>query len=596
MPAERRRVADLLRGLLWCAVALPLAGGCGHHPTDVDWCLQGGTVIDGSGVSPRVADVAIHDGRIHSIGDCGALRAGRTIDATGLWVTPGFIDMHSHADLILLSTSAVQEQLLAAKVMQGVTTVVVGNCGLGVAPATPEAAVTLEAVNGWMTPQRSGGGRKKRAPEAFSIGRYLGRLERDGVVPNAATLLPHGPVRISAMGLAPGAPSAEQLEAMRAAVSQGLDDGAWGVSVGLIYPPGMFSATDELVSLAELVAERDALLTAHIRGSSELLLPATDEIIEIARRSGARVHHSHLEAVGERFWPGVPAVLAREDEARAQGLAMSHDVFLYTRAATMMAAIFPPWSLEGGVPRLIERLQDPQTRRRIASEIEDRIPEWPPWQEDGWPHNLVEAVGWGGILVASVRGEGTPLVGRSLADLARENSRTPFDFVADLMIAQGGQVGQSVDQISGRDDDVEVLLSIFAHPAAAVVSDAEDYGRGSPHPAHAGAFARALRINRERALLPPEQVVRKMTGYPAALLGFDDRGTLTPGAAADVVLLDPEAVTDRATWDDPRVPAVGIPWVWINGHAVVEEGRWRGGLHGQVLRSGRSSPSETQVP
>jgi len=205
--------------------------------------------------------------------------------------------------------------------------------------------------------------------------------------------------------------------------------------------------------------------------------------------------------------------------------------------------------------------------------------------EGGWPHNLVEAVGWDGILVASVGPDGpAELVGRRLSELGEERGRDPFDIVADLMLSQRGQVGQLVDEISGRDDRLEVLLSILTHPAAAVVSDAEDYGRGAPHPAHAGAFVRALRLNRERGLLSLQALIRRMTAYPAGLVRLEDRGTIRPGAAADIVVFDAATVSDRATWSDPRQVAEGVTHVILNGVSVVDGGAFRGGLHGGVLR------------
>jgi len=564
------------------ALAISLAC-CGAEGPLYDLVVRGGTLVDGTGAPPHIADVAIAGDRIVHVGPLDRARATRTIDASGLVVAPGFVDLHSHADLILLADVATQERLLGAKLRQGVTTLVVGNCGLGVAPASEEAAEILAAVNGWMTPDGVQAG-------ALDTRSYLDRLEARGVVLNVATLVPHGPVRVSAMGLRPGSPTGAELAHMRRDVEAALDAGAFGLSVGLIYPPGMYSATDELVALAEPVAAANRLFTAHVRGSSETLLDATTELIEIARTSGVRVHHSHLEAVGERFWSRIPEVLALEDAARASGLDVSHDVFPYTRAATMMSAIFPPWSLEGGIEALLVRLADPAVRERIRREIRERMPTWPPWVEQGWPHNLVEAVGWDGILVASVPAGGeSRLVGRSIEEIATERGRDPFDVVADLMASSRGIVGQQVAEISGREDDLDALVSILAHPAAAVISDAEDYGRGAPHPAHAGAFARALALGRERKVLPIEELVRRMSGYPATLLGIPDRGVVREGAAADLVLFDPATVEDRATWSEPRLPPVGIPFVVLGGRVVVHEGRYVGGVAGRVLRAGEDA-------
>ncbi len=558
--------------------AFLLLGTAACGAPEVELILEGGTVYDGSGNAPYVADVAVQKGRIHAIGDLGETTARRRIDVAGQAVAPGFVDLHSHADLIVLADSRTQQRLLQAKIAQGVTTAFVGNCGLGVAPSNDAAAAILSDVNSWMTPDGVEAG-------ALSVGSFLDRLESQGVALNVGTLVPHGPVRISAMGLAAGAPTEDQMTAMLGAVERGLTDGAFGLSTGLIYPPGMFSATDELVGLAVLVAQYDGLFTSHIRGSSNTLIRATLELIEVTRRSGVRSHHSHLEAVGEPFWQGIQDILYMEDEARAQGLHITHDVFPYTRAATMMSAIFPPWALEGGIDALLARLEDDTTRSRMRREIETHVPLWPPWEAGGWPHNLVGAVGWDGIIVASIgSGDAGSMIGKSLAEIGRTQGRHPFDVVADLMIAQHGQVGQLVDEISGRGDDRSYLQSILTHPAAAIVSDAEDYGRGVPHPAHAGAFARVLRMAREESSITLEEAIRRMTSYPASIVGLTDRGRIDPGAHADLVVFDTEKVGDRATWDAPRLTADGVLHVIVNGTQVVRDGGFVGGLAGTVLR------------
>lgn len=585
--AERLPPRAAVASLALCAL---LAAGCdpaadapdrAGSGSAADLIVRGGTLVDGTGAPPRRADVAVRGGRIAAVGILDGWTADRELDAAGAIVAPGFVDLHGHADLILLADPERRDALLEAKLRQGVTTLIVGNCGLGVAPAGPEAAGILAGVNAWMTPEGLAAG-------PLDVAGFLDRLAAAPLPLHAGTLVPHGPVRVDAMGLAAGAPDDAQLAAMRAAVARGLDAGAFGLSVGLIYPPGMFSSTDELVALAGEVAARDRVLTAHVRGSSELLLPATRELIEIARRSGARAHHSHLEAVGEAYWPDAARALALEDAARAEGLALTHDVFPYTRAATMMSAIFPPWSLEGGVPALLDRLRDPAARARIRADIETRAPEWPPWVAGGWPHNLVRAVGWDGIRVARLPAglERDDLLGRSLAEIASGEGSDPFDVVADLMLAADGRVGQWVDEISGVPGRTGALEAILRHPAAAVIADAEDYGLGDPHPAHAGAFARALRWNRERSWMSLQELVRKMTGAPAAILGLTDRGTVAEGRAADLVVFDPGRVADRAGWDRPRLRAVGFRWVLVAGEVAVENDGRTAARAGRVLRAG----------
>lgn len=567
-------------------LALLLLTGCNAPVEDEAGLLfDDVTVIDGSGGEPYVADVAVHNGRIVTIesapGVATTADGVRRVDARGLVLAPGFIDLHSHADLILLAEPGQRNPLVEAKMRQGVTTWIVGNCGLGVAPTDATSAITLAAINGWMTPVGVTAG-------AQTISSYLDTLEARQLPMNVGMLLPHGPLRISVMGLRSGPPDEAELTAMRRGIRKGLQAGAFGVSNGLIYPPGMYSAPAELQTLATEVALQNGLWTTHVRGSSETLLAATDELIELARVSGVRVHHSHLEAVGRRFWPAIHEVLEREDRARAEGLEISHDVFLYTRAATMMAAIFPPWALEGGLQGLLDRLGDTKTRQRIADEIEQRVPEWPPWVQGGWPHNLVEAVGWEGIFVASLAANvDDPRIGRTLADLAAEQDRHPFEVVADLMLEFDGRVGQWVGQISGDGNDREALRSILWHPAAAIVSDAEDYGSGLPHPAHAGAFTRALRWSRQGLAPALPETIRKMTGYPAELLGLTDRGGIRKGMIADLVLFDPATVGDEAEWLSPRRHSTGIRMVLVAGQPVIDAGQFTPGSNGQILRRSR---------
>ena len=564
-------------GLVALGVALIACDGADQ----VDTILRGALVYDGSGDAGRIADIAIDDGMVVALGSVAGRSGRQEVDLDGRAVAPGFVDIHSHADLILLAEEPYRSRLFEAKIRQGVTTILIGNCGLGAVPSDVASAEILGNVNAWMTPDGVRAG-------PLSTGDYLTRLEHHGVPINVATLVPHGPLRIEAMGLQPGTPDALQARAIAATLRESLDAGAYGLSVGLIYPPGMYSSTDELVALARIVSEADGLFTAHVRGSSETLDDATAELIEIARTASVRTHHSHLEAVGSSFWSRIEPVLAMEDEARADGLAISHDVFPYTRAATMMSAIFPPWSLSGGVPKLLERLEDPEARERIRDELEQRVPEWPPWEPGGWPHNLVGAVGWDGIYVSSVGANGpSHYIGRDLASIAAEQHRDPFDVVADLMLSENGRVGQLVGEISGDSDRRQGLLQILSHPAAAVVSDAEDYGRGAPHPAHAGAFPRALRLNREHDLMLEAEMIHRMTAYPASIVGIPEVGGIVVGAIADLVVFDPRTIADEADWNSPREFATGIGAVMIGGRWTVYEGRYLPGANGRVLRKTR---------
>src|SRR5689334_4385721 len=328
-----------------------------------DITIQNATIIDGTGLPEYRADIAIKGDHIAAIGKLDA-EAKQTINAHGRTVIPGIIDPHSHADLILPLAPKRQTELMRCKLAQGITTTIIGNCGLGCAPvAGVDAEATLRAINAWMTPETV-------EWKWRTVGEYLDRLAENGLSLNVAALAPHGPIRISAMGLTKGAPSRAQAKQMRMMVGRAMRDGALGLSTGLIYPPGMYSDTDELKELAQVVAEHKGIYTSHIRGSSETLIPAVKELLDVARATGVRVHHSHNEAVGRQHWPKIDRVLQLEEQAERDGLQVSFDMFPYTAAATMMIAIYPPWALEGGVAQLLERLKDEKTRQRIERDIE----------------------------------------------------------------------------------------------------------------------------------------------------------------------------------------------------------------------------------
>ncbi len=537
-----------------------------------DLLIRGGRVVDGTGAPELYADVAIRGGKIAAFGNSD--EADEVVDARGKVVAPGFIDLHSHGDLVLAWPSEERLPLLRGRIAQGITTEIVGNCGLGAAPLFGEAAGVLPQLNGWMSP----------APFPWTwkgVGEYLSHLERLGLPMNVGTLVPHGPLRLGAHSLASGETSGEARRGMAEALDAALEEGAFGLSAGLIYPPGMYTSTDELVHLARRIAKSGAFFACHVRGSSETLLDAVSELLRIGGETGARVHHSHAEAVGRSHWPKLQQFLVMEDAARAEGIELSTDMFPYTVAATMMLAIFPPWSLEGGLPRLLERLKDDRERERIQLSIETVSPSWPPWREGGWPHNLVKAVGWDRIRVSSVGSDrNRPAEGMTLEELGRTRGKDSFDAIADLMIEEEGNVGQFVEDISGE----EGIRALLRRSEVAFVSDANDYGKGKPHPAAYGSFPRILgRYVRGEHLLTLPDAIRRMTSLPASILGLRDRGVLREGAWADVVVFDADTIADRATLEEPRVYAMGVETVLVNGRVVYRRGALTGSLSGVAL-------------
>lgn len=550
------------------------------------FAITGGLVVDGTGAPAASGDVVVTDGRISELPAGGALSGAggleAILDARGRVVCPGFIDLHSHGDLILaLEDGAARRALLRGRIAQGITTEVVGNCGLGPAPCHSDHEAALRGVLAWMTPA-------DRPWPWRGVGGYLDHLETTGVPMNVATLAAHGALRVAEAGLRRALPSPGSISRMSRALDIALQEGAFGMSLGLIYPPGSFTPTEEIAPLAAVLARHGGLLTAHVRGSSETLLDAVSEILSLGREQGTAVHHSHNEAVGPRWWERVEQVLEMEEAARRQGVRVTYDMFPYTAAATTMAAIYPPWSLEGGLPALVERLGDAVARARIRRDIEEVVPSWPPWGEDGWAHNLVGAVGWKRIHVGTVATEaGRWAEGMDLESLGRAVSEDPFEAISNLMVAEQGRVSQIIHGISGDPEDDAPLVSLLRDPHGAICTDANDTGRGLPHPAAYGTYPRILgHFVRERSCLTLEEAIRKMTSYPASILGLRDRGVLRAGAAADLLIFDPAGIGSAATFTDPRRIADGIDAVIVNGVVVMERGRLAETNPGVVLRRG----------
>lgn len=545
-----------------------------------DLLIAGGRVVDGTGSPGLAADVAVEGGRIAAIGQLSGAEATRVIDAAGRVVCPGFVDIHSHCDFILPLPD--QAEFLAPFVAQGITTLVVGNCGYAPAPINPDTAGLMQAYTAFIKP-------RDLEWRWRTFGEYLGYLDEHGVYLNTVPLAAHGALRIAAMGFDARAPSAEELATMKRHLDECLDAGAFGLSCGLIYAPGMFASTDELIALATLLAPHDGIFTSHVRGSSETLLPAAEEVVAVARAAGVRVQHSHLEAFGKRFWPQVVETIALHERARAEGIDHGFDVIPYTAANTTFLAILPPWSLDGGVPKLLERLADPADRARIRRDVEQVIPEWPTWRPGTWPHNLVEATGWENVWIMWVESEENKTCeGKSVARLAEETGKDPFDVAADLILAERGHVTALYLGVSGDLEHEWALRQILEHPSAAIETDAFSLGRGKPHPALFGSFPKVLgQYVREERLLTLEDAVRKMTSLSADRFGLADRGRLREGCWADIVVFDPDTVWDNTSYLDPDEPPSGIEHVLVNGTSLVEHGRVdTTRLAGRVLRAG----------
>jgi N-acyl-D-amino-acid deacylase len=550
-----------------------------------DLIIRHGRVADGTGNPWFPADVGIEAGRITAVGQLTTGPAEREIDATGRLVSPGFIDIHSHSDFILPLPREEQVSVLAPFIRQGITTLVTGNCGYSPAPVNDATLAQLQSYTMFL----------KGAELAWtwrSFDDYLSFLEAQGVSMNVVPLVAHGAVRIHELGFDSRAPTPDEFGRMQKLVAQSVEAGAFGLSSGLLYAPGIFAPPEEIEELASALRPYNAIYTSHIRGSSETLIPATKEVIRVGEINGITCQHSHIEAFGREHWPKLDRVLGLHEAAKERGVNTGFDVIPYTSANTTLLAIMPPWALAGGVDALLERLRDPATRQRISRSIDEDVPGWPCWTPGGWPHNLVEATGWDNIRVIWVESEANKqLEGRSIADLAREQGTESFDALADLLLAENGHGMGLYIGVSGDLDQDDGLEKLVRHPWAAIETDAILTGKGVPHPAGYGAFPRVLgHFARDRKLFPMEEAVRKMTSLPAERFGLKRRGLLREGCCADVTIFDPTTVADNTTYAEPTRPPSGIEYVLINGQVVVDHGRLDdGALAGQVIRRGASN-------
>lgn len=524
--------------------------------------LRGGSVVDGTGAPARPGNVAIEGDRIAAIGPSLTGEATRVVDVSGHVVAPGFIDAHSHSDLFYFDCPSAE-----CKVRQGVTTEVVGMCSFSQAPVHQARRADLQ---GW-----AAGIGAKLDPRWETFGQYLDALRAVKPSVNVVHFVGHGALRMAAMGPENRAAAPDDLRALERLIAEALDAGAFGFSTGLVYPPSAYGSTEELIALARSMASRGGLYFSHIRGESSMLLDSIAEAIRIGEEGGVGVQIAHVKASGRENWPKIHQALKAIDAARARGVDVSGDVYPYHAGSTKMDNLLPAWVHDGGTARLLERIADPAVRRRIIGEC----------VVDGerWTTVSQGAIGFDEILIATcARHE---VEGLSLAALARQTGQAPAEAMLDLLVEQRAAVAM-VSFSQSRDNVAHVL----AHPAIMIGSDSiglfagEGPKPGKPHPRAYGTFPRVLGVYaREQRLFSLETAVHKMTGMPAARLGLPDRGVLRPGHVADVTVFDPATVRDEATFTDPHRYPTGIPYVIVNGAAVVDGGRFHAAGTGRVL-------------
>ena len=541
---------------------LPLLASCEREP-EYDILVRGGTVYDGSGQPGYAGDVAIKGDRIAYVGPAAPGTARREIDARGQAVTPGFINMLSWSNESLLIDGRGQGEL-----RQGVTLEVMGE-GESMGPLTPQMKDDLVAQQGDL----------KYPVEWTTLSEYLETLERKGVSMNVASHVGAATARMNLLASADVDPTPGQLAAMQDVVRKSMEEGALGVGSSLIYVPGTFADTDELVALASTAARCGGIYATHMRSEGAGLLEAIDETIEISRRSGAPAEIYHLKAGGREYWPKMDEAIARIETARREGLRITTDMYAYPAGSTGLDAAMPPWVQEGGNAAWFARLRDPAIRKRVAAEMRAEKTDW---------ENLMRAAGGAEnvLIVVLRRPELKKYIGKTLADIARERGVSPEEAAMDLVAEDGTRVGAVYFLMSEDEVRRKVALPFMSFGSDGEAVSAEGvFLKSSLHPRGYGNFARVLgRYVRDEKRVTIEDVVRRMTSHPASVLGLRDRGSLKPGYLADIVVFDPATIQDHATYTEPHQYATGVSRVIVNGVLALENGEPTAARPGRFVR------------
>ncbi len=544
-----------------CAFAL--AGLVAACAPDYDVIIRGGTVYDGSGSAPVVADVAITSDTIAAIGDLSAASARTELDATGLAVSPGFINMLSWA-----TESLIEDGRSQSDIRQGVTLEVFGE-GWSMGPLTD--AMRQDQL-------------KRQGDIEFPIpwttlGEYLEHLSARGISPNVASFIGATTLRIHEIGYDDRPPSADELERMRALVRQGMEEGALGIGSSLIYAPAFYAKTPELIELCRVAAEYGGMYISHMRSEANRLLEGIEELIIVAREAGIRAEIYHLKAAGEANWPKMDEAIALIEAARAEGLRITADMYTYPAGATGLDAAMPPWVQEGGHDAWVERLRDPAVRRRVAREM--RTP------TDAWENLYLAAGSADRLLLVGFKQDSLKyLTGKTLAEVAELRGTSPELTAMDLVILDDSRVGTVYFLMSEENIEKQIALPwvSFGSDAGSLAPEGV-FLLSNPHPRAYGNFARLLgSYVRERGVIPLEEAIRRLTALPAENLRIRRRGSLRSGYFADVVVFDPTTMQDHATFREPHQYATGVLHVFVNGTQVLNDGEHTGALPGRVVR------------
>lgn len=532
-----------------------------------DLIIKGARIMDGSGSPAYVADLAVQGDSIALIGDLSNFSAIEIIDGTGLALAPGFIDLHTHSDTVFLVEGEAHSHI-----RQGVTTAGLGNCGGSAAPRSAEMSADAQRLLKANFPETE--------PFAFStVAEYFAEVDKRGISQNAVYWVGQGTIRQCIMGFDPAKPNPEQLAAMKKLVREAMEDGAIGVSTGLIYTPGLYAEEAEIAELVKESAPYGGIYASHIRGENDTVFTALQEAINIARYAGVPAQISHLKAMGRHMWGRSAEILKLLEDAVASGVDVAFDQYPYTAAACGLDAALPPWASVGGKQKMVQRLQDPEEKARMLADITN------PAGLDGW-FSIWKGVGWENILVVGFSVDPS-LEGKTVAEIGEIWGIDPWDACCRLLIEKGGDRVSIVYFAIGEED----MEQIMQHPLQMVGSDSSGVGisgplaRGKSHPRGFGSFVKVLgHFARDRKLFSQEEAVRKMTSAPALRVGLNDRGFLHPGKKADLVLFDPQTVDAQGDYVNPSQYPVGICKVWVNGILTVDGDHHTGAKAGKMIR------------
>ena len=543
-------------------LAISLASFAQRQTQSFDVIIKGGTVYDGSGRRPVKADVGIKDDRIAAVGNLSRANAATIVDATGLAVAPGFINMLAHSE-----SSLIVDPRSLSEIKQGVTTQIFGELSMG--PLNDQMKRRLRDQQGDV----------KFDIEWTTLAEYLQYLEKRGIPQNVASFIGAATIREYVIGLEDKPPTAAQLDQMRELVRREMEAGALGITTALIYPPAFFAKTEELIELCKVAAKYKGKYTTHMRSEGNQLIEAVQETIRISREAGLPAEIYHLKASGQPNWSKMDQVISMIEKARRQGVQISADMYTYPAGGTGLDASMPPWVFDGGRDAAYKRLQDPATRKKIADAI--RTP------TDEWENLYLLAGSPDRILLAGFRSEKLkPLTGKTLAEVARMRGEDPVETIMNLVLEDRSRIGTIYFLMS--EDNIKKQIRqpwvSFGSDAASIAPEG-NFLKSAAHPRAYGNFARLLgKYVREEKVISLAEAVRRLSGLPATNLGLDHRGFLKPGMFADVVVFDPQTIADRATFENPHQLAVGVKDVFVNGVQVLKDGEHTGAKPGQVVR------------